>query len=153
MSEVRKQKAFGEIYVHLLVRAAADAEVKEYTNKDGSTTKTVRVRAVNSPYSGRDKEPEANWFTLTFRGSSVASASNITKGTEMWVHGSLRPRLWNTKDTNETRLALDVDVSPAPNSLIFVGSRSGSGTQQSQAATTSVAAPGKSSSFEDDIPF
>lgn len=106
----------------LLGHAGRDAEMVQ-TN---SGTPLTKLSIAYNPYR-RDGEKVAIWFDVVFFGKTAERAAAITKGTAIYVEGSLDQESWQDKTTGAERTKLVIKAD----NFQFLGGGQGGGQKVS----------------------
>ena len=92
--------------VIILGHAGRDAEM----TYAASGTAVTKLSVAHNPYR-RDGEKATIWFDVVFFGKTAERAAAITKGTAIYVEGSLDQETWQDKNSgaDRTKLVIKAD--------------------------------------------
>jgi single-strand DNA-binding protein len=124
----------------ILGHAGRDAE----THFAASGTAVTKLSIAYNPYR-KDGEKVALWFDVVFFGKTAERAAAITKGTAIYVEGSLDQESWQDKNTGAERTKL---VIKADNFQFLGGGGNPNGGQGGVQKTSPVSA-----GDGDEVPF
>lgn len=127
----------------ILGHAGRDAEVVQ-TNSGTSLTK---LSIAHNPYR-KDSEKVTIWFDVVFFGKTAERAAAITKGTAIYVEGSLDQESWQDKTTGAERTKLVIRAD----NFQFLGGNPNGGQGGGQ-KTSPVSAGGGDNIRFDEMPF
>ena len=134
--------------VILVGNLGADPDVRYAAS--GSAVTKISIATTESwkdKQSGEKKE-RTEWHRVVFFGRlAEIAAEYLRKGSQVYVEGSLRTSKYEKE--GQTHYSTEI----AGNEMQMLGSRGGSGGDESRAPATEAASGGAGGDFDDDIPF
>lgn len=145
--------------VNLIGRIGGDPEVRHLPNGDAVANCTLATsERWKDKQTGEQKE-QTEWHRLTFYGKLAEIVGQyVTKGSLIYVGGSLRTRKWQAQDGSDrytTEIKVDqMKMLGSKSDNAGQGSRDGNnGQQQQRQPAPSQPQAQQQNKFDDDLPF
>ena len=137
--------------VILVGNVGRDPEVRTMNNGGKVVNLSVATSEAWKDKNSGERQEKTEWHRVVIFNEKIAEIVEryVTKGSRIYIEGSLQTRKWTDKDGSE-KYATEVVVKAYRGELVLLGGGAGNGEAKTQSQGS---APRKAAPMDDDIPF